>query len=77
MIIANFNIVGTDTVIFSFCSLTLGIHCYTCALGFRREGLILGLAAKPFSIAGPVIVCGLAASAVYGIILVICQQFIR
>ncbi len=43
----------------------------------QAEGLILGLAAKLFSIAGPVIVCGLAASVVYGIILVICQQFIR
>ena len=47
------------------------------ALEFKSEGLILGLAAKLCSIAGPVIVYGLAASVIYGIILVIFQQFIR
>ena len=38
------------------------------AIEFKSEGLILGLAAKMFIIAGPVIVYGLAASVVYGII---------
>ena len=32
------------------------------------EGFILGVGAKMFTIAGPVIVYGLAASAVYGVI---------
>ena len=38
------------------------------AVEFRTEGFILGVAAKMFTIAGPVIVYGLAASSVYGLI---------
>jgi len=38
------------------------------ALEFRREGLVLGLGAKLFSIAGPVLVYGVGASVLYGII---------
>ena len=38
------------------------------ALEFKSEGLITGLAAKMFLVAGPVIVYGLAASVVYGVI---------
>ncbi len=38
------------------------------ALEFKTEGMILGTAAKMFTIAGPVIVYGLSASVVYGII---------
>lgn len=38
------------------------------AMEFRTEGLILGTGAKIFVIAGPVIVYGLAASALYGVI---------
>lgn len=38
------------------------------AVEFKTEGLILGTAAKMFTIAGPVIVYGLAASVVYGLI---------
>ncbi len=38
------------------------------AMEFRTEGLVLGTGAKMFAIAGPVIVYGLAASAVYGVI---------
>ncbi|MDD2955072.1 MAG: stage V sporulation protein AC [Oscillospiraceae bacterium] len=41
------------------------------ALEFKREGFILGVGVKMFSIAGPVIVYGVAASAVYGLILAI------
>lgn len=41
------------------------------ALEFKSEGLILGTAAKMFTIAGPVLVYGISASIVYGIILVI------
>ena len=39
------------------------------ALEFRTEGLITGTAVKMFTIAGPVIVCGISASVVYGLIL--------
>ena len=38
------------------------------AIEFKTEGFILGVGAKMFSIAGPVIVYGVAASAVYGLI---------
>ena len=39
------------------------------ALEFKTEGLVLGTAVKMFSIAGPVIVFGVSASVVYGLIL--------
>ena len=39
------------------------------------EGWILGLGAKIFTIAGPVIVYGLLASALYGVILCIFKLF--
>lgn len=39
------------------------------AMEFKTEGYILGLGAKMFSIAGPVIVYGVSASVVYGLIL--------
>lgn len=42
------------------------------AVEFKTEGMILGTAAKMFTIAGPVIVYGTAASVVYGIIYWIC-----
>ena len=38
------------------------------AIEFKSEGMILGTAAKLFTIAGPVIVWGTAASVVYGLI---------
>ena len=38
------------------------------AIEFKTEGFILGLGAKMFVIAGPVIVYGISASVVYGII---------
>ena len=38
------------------------------AVEFRTEGMILGTAAKMFTIAGPVIVYGVSASVVYGFI---------
>ena len=38
------------------------------AMEFKSEGFVLGMAAKMFSIAGPVIVYGTVASVVYGII---------
>lgn len=39
------------------------------AMEFKAEGLVLGLAAKMFTIAGPVLVYGIAASVVYGVVL--------
>ena len=39
------------------------------AIDFKAEGLVTGMAAKMFSIAGPVIVYGTLAGAVYGLIL--------
>ena len=41
------------------------------ALEFKSEGLITGTMVKMFTIAGPVIVSGTVASAVYGLILVL------
>ncbi|MBQ7306597.1 MAG: SpoVA/SpoVAEb family sporulation membrane protein, partial [Clostridia bacterium] len=38
------------------------------AIEFRREGLVLGLGAKLFTIAGPVLVWGISISVVVGII---------
>jgi len=38
------------------------------AIEFKTEGFILGLAAKMFTIAGPVIVYGVSASVLYGVI---------
>ena len=39
------------------------------AIDFRAEGIITGTAVKMFTVAGPVIVFGTAASVVYGVIL--------
>lgn len=41
------------------------------ALEFKTEGFVTGTAAKMFIIAGPVIVFGISASVVYGLILVL------
>ena len=42
------------------------------AIDFRAEGIVTGMAAKMFVIAGPVIVFGTAASALYWFILLLC-----
>ncbi len=39
------------------------------AMEFKSEGFILGLGAKLFAIAGPVLVYGISASVIYGLIL--------
>ncbi len=39
------------------------------AIEFKAEGLVLGMAAKMFQIAGPVLVYGITAATIYGIIL--------
>ena len=41
------------------------------ALEFRTEGIVAGMAAKMFTIAGPVIVFGVGASVLYGLILML------
>ena len=38
------------------------------AMEFRREGLVLGLGAKLFTLAGPVLTYGISASIVVGVI---------
>ena len=45
------------------------------ALEFKAEGFITGMAVKMFTIAGPVIVYGTAASVVYGLILAVWRGF--
>ncbi len=40
----------------------------SCAMEFKAEGFILGVGAKMFTIAGPVILYGTVASVIYGII---------
>ena len=41
------------------------------AIDFKAEGLITGMAAKMFTVAGPVIVFGSLASVVYGVVLLL------
>ena len=41
------------------------------AIDFKSEGLVTGMAAKMFTVAGPVIVFGCAAAAVYGVVLLL------
>ena len=45
------------------------------AIDFKAEGFVTGMAAKMFTVAGPVIVYGVSTSVIYGIILVILQSF--
>ncbi len=47
------------------------------AIEFKSEGHIMGIGAKMFIIAGPVLVFGVTASVVYGIILWILKFFIN
>ena len=44
------------------------------AVEFKTEGFVLGVGAKMFTIAGPVIVYGVSASVVYGFIYWTCQM---
>ena len=45
------------------------------AIDFKSEGMVTGTAVKLFTIAGPVLVFGISASVMYGIILVLLQSF--
>ena len=40
-------------------------------IDFKSEGLVTGMAAKMFTVAGPVIVFGVTASVIYGVILML------
>lgn len=44
------------------------------ALEFKSEGLVTGTAAKIFTVAGPVLVFGMSASVIYGLILCLLQS---
>jgi stage V sporulation protein AC len=46
-----------------------------CAVEYKTEGYILGVGAKIFTIAGPVIVYGVAASALYGALYYLAMAF--
>ena len=41
------------------------------AIDFKSEGLVTGMAAKMFTVAGPVIVFGVTASVLYGVVLML------
>ena len=45
------------------------------ALEFKSEGLVTGTGAKLFTVAGPVLVYGISASVVYGVVLFIMELF--
>ena len=45
------------------------------AIEYKTEGQILGLGAKMFTIAGPVLVYGISASAIYGVVYWAIQYF--
>lgn len=45
------------------------------AMEFKQEGLVTGTAVKLFTVAGPVLVYGISASVVYGLILWIIKLF--
>ena len=44
------------------------------AIDFKSEGFVTGMAAKMFTVAGPVIVFGTLSSVVYGVILMLAQM---
>ena len=45
------------------------------AIEYKKEGIVLGVGAKLFSLAGPVLVCGITVSAVIGVIYWIIGMF--
>lgn len=46
------------------------------AMEFKSEGFITGLGAKLFTVAGPVLVFGITASVVFGLVLWVCQMWL-
>ncbi len=47
------------------------------AIEFKNEGIVLGVGAKIFTIAGPVILFGTSASVVYGIIYYVVKMYLN
>lgn len=47
------------------------------AIEFKSEGYILGLGAKIFTISGPVLVYGMTASVVYGLLYYLCVYILK
>lgn len=45
------------------------------AMEFKREGFVLGVGAKMFVVAGPVLVYGITASVIYGVIYAVIRMF--
>ena len=45
------------------------------AMEFRSEGAVLGMGAKLFTVAGPVIVWGVTSAVIYGVIYWLCSLF--
>ena len=45
------------------------------AIEYKKEGFVFGVAAKMFTIAGPVLVYGIGSSVIIGIIYYICTKF--
>ena len=45
------------------------------ALEYKKEGVVLSVGAKLFSLAGPVLVCGISVSAVIGVIYWLIEKF--
>lgn len=45
------------------------------AMEFKKEGYVFGVAAKMFTIAGPVLVYGIGSSVIYGLIYYLIQRF--
>ena len=45
------------------------------ALEFKSEGFVTGTAAKLFTVAGPVLVFGISASVIYGLVLCLLKSF--
>lgn len=51
------------------------LHCLAGHQEFKSEGLVLGMAAKMFIIAGPVLVYGISTSIVYGLVMFVLSLF--
>jgi len=45
------------------------------ALEYKKEGVVLGVGGKLFSLAGPVLVCGITASVIIGVIYLVLGKF--
>ena len=63
---------ATSCSLVALSSLLTGLNLYNkLALDFKSEGFVTGMAAKMFTVAGPVITFGTLASVIYGVILML------